>query len=400
MTLEPTLVADVLVNLFGAGGAIVVAREVRRSDPNGPVSRRIAFALWFVAVLFVTRAWSWYSNGLVTDAIVTTLASATPLVSLIVAEGLLRRHAPRGLKLALVSAPLVVFGAMLLPFVPVLVQVALLLATVLGGFVAIAVLLWTRDADSLTIAENSTIRRVLIAVLFLAPLIVTDFRFIWSDIPVRLGALGALVLMHVGLGVGTFHSSLQGRMSIVAVYAVVAALFAFGYVSTGHSAGGFEQLMRAAATGVAGLLFAGLFAESQGARSERTRASVQLVGASSPEDFMHRLSSHPLLSDAQLLPDEALEQVAHPDFQALLEHHPTLRRSAAPWGCEPTDDGVERALSLMRAHDATDLAMITAKPLRLIAVSLPAMAEDARIESEIDVAQIVGALVYSKATTT
>ena len=399
MTLEPTLVADALVNLFGAGGAIVVAREVRRSDPKGPVSSRIAFALWFVAVLFVTRAWSWYSNVMLADAIATTLASATPLVSLIVAEGLLRRHAPRGLKLALVSAPLVVFGTKLLPFVPILVPMALLLATVLGGFIAIAVLLWNRGVDSLTVAENTTIRRVLIAVLLLAPLIVTDFRFFWPDIPVRLGALGALVLLHVGLGVGTFHASLLDRLLIVAVYAAVATLFTIGYVSISPAAGGFDQMMRAEATAVAGLLFAGLFAESQGARSERMRSSLPLADATTPEDYLRRLSSHPLLGDARILPNSGLDQVDHPQFRALLRQHRTLRISAAPWGRAATDEGVERVLSLMMAHDATHLALITESPVRVLAVSLLATATDARIESEIDVARIVGEHVNSRGPT-
>lgn len=214
MTLEPTFVADALVNLFGAGGAVVVAHEVRRADPKGPVSRRIVFALWFVATLFVTRAWSWFTEGLFAEALADSLGSAAPLVSLIVAEGLLRRHAPRFLKLALIAGPLAVFGVKLLAFVPEFVPIILLLATVLGGYVAIAVLLWRRDAASLTVAEDITIRRVLLALLLLAPLIVSDFRSLWPDIPVRLGALGALVLLYIGLGVGNFHAPLRGRMTL------------------------------------------------------------------------------------------------------------------------------------------------------------------------------------------
>lgn len=400
MTLEPSLVADVLVNLFGAGGAIVIAREVRRADPNGPVSRRITLALRLVALLFVTRAWAWYSNGLVADALADALASSMPLVSLIVAEGLLRRHAPPRLKLALLSAPLVVFGAKMLPFVPSLVPVSLLLATVLGGYIAIAVLLWRRDVTSLTSAENTTVGRVLLAVVLLAPLIVTDFRFIWPDIPVRLGALGALILFHIGLGVGTFHSTLLARALIVAVYAGVAALFTFGSAVTAHVDLGPGQLMGTAAMAVSGLLFAGLFAEAQGARYERTRSAVSIASAADVADFQVRLASHPVLGDARILTSAELEQVDHPKFHQLLAEQQTLRRSGYPWGHAPTDDGVERAVSVMTAQDATHLALITESPLRVMAVSLPATAADARIESEIDVARIVGQLVYMKAATT
>ena len=397
MTLEPTFVADALVNVFGAGGAIVVAREMARSDPKGPVSRRIVFALWFVAVFFVTRTWSWFTDGVFADALADALASATPLVSLIVAEGLLRRHAPRWLKLTLLAGPVAVFGAKLLPFLPELVPVVLLLATVLGGYAAIAGMLWQRDVGSLTGAENTSIRRVLLALVFLAPLIVTDFRSIWPDIPVRLGALGALILLYVGLGVGTFHASLRGRILNIVMFAAIAAFFAGGYVATGHADGGIDQLTRAATVGVAGLLFAGLFSESQGARLERGRPPVPLADANSPEDFLRRLSKHSLLSGAQMLPSAAIDQVDHPAFRSLLCTQQTLRRAAAPWTRVATDDGVERALSLMTAYDATHLALITEAPLRIIALSLPATAADARAESEIDVVRLVGERVYARA---
>ena len=245
------------------------------------------------------------------------MASATPLVSLVVAEGLLRRHAPRWLKMTLLAAPVAVFGVKLLPMVPDALPVALLLATVLGGYAAIAGLLWRRDVNNLTGAENRTIRRVLLALLFLAPLIVTDFRSIWPLVPVRLGALGALMLLYVGLGVGTFHASLKGRILNIGMFALIATLFAGGYVTTGHADGGIDQVTRAAAVGVAGLLFAGLFAEAQGARLERGRAQVSMVDASSPEDFLDRLSAHPLLSGAQMLPATAVAEVDHPAFRAL-----------------------------------------------------------------------------------
>lgn len=399
MILESTFVADALVNLFGAGGAMVVAHEVRRNDPKGPVSRRIVFALWFVATLFVTRTWSWHTEGLLAEALADALASATPLVSLIVAEGLLRRHAPRWLKLALVAGPLAVFGVKLLSFLPELVPIVLLLATVLGGYVAIAGLLWQRDVVSLTGAENTTIQRVLLALLLLAPLIVTDFRSLWPDLPVRLGALGALMLLYVGLGVGNFHAPLRGRLLNIVMFAVIAAVFAGAYVATGHTDGGIGQMVRVAAVGVAGLLFAGLFSEAQGARLERGRVHVSLVDSSMPDEFLRRLSSHALLGGAQILPAATLEHVDHPAFRSLLISQRTLRRAASPWGRTATDDGVERALSLMTAYDATHLTLLSDSPLRIMALSLPATAADARAEAEIDLVRLVGERVYAKAGT-
>ena len=144
-------------------------------------------------------------------------------------------------------------------------------------------------------------------------------------------------------------------------------------------------------------MFAGLVSESQGARLERGRAHVPLADATNPDEFLRRLSSHALLSGAQVLPAAALEHVDHPAFRALLTSQRTLRRAAAPWGRAASDDGVERALSLMTAYDATHLALITDAPLRIMALSLPATAADARAESEIDIVRLVGERVYKKA---
>ena len=51
----------------------------------------------------------------------------------------------------------------------------------------------------------------------------------------------------------------------------------------------------------------------------------------------------------------------------------------------------------MTAHDATDIAILTKSPLRLLALSLPAAARDARSEADVQFARLVGERVYTKA---
>lgn len=165
--LPPTIVADVLINVFAAAGSFVLARETHRSDPFGPVTRRIDFALKFVALFFLLRAFAWGTRNPLALHIADVLAGSLPLVSLHVAEGLLRRHAPQWLKLTLIAGPALLVLAKLLPFAPTKVADSILIATVLGGYISVAALLWRRDTRSLTVAENSNIRRVLLALLIL-----------------------------------------------------------------------------------------------------------------------------------------------------------------------------------------------------------------------------------------
>jgi hypothetical protein len=395
VTWEPTLVADGLVNLFGAGGALVVAAEAHRVDPRGPVTRRIVFALRFVAALFLVRALAWLTGNGPANALVGWVASATPLVSLVVAEGLLRRHGPRWLKLGLCIGPGLVVASSVLPLVPPAIQNGLLLAIVLAGFAAVAVFLLFRDGSSLTVAEDAMIRRVLIALMLLAPLIATDFRSIWPGMPVRLGAVGALLVLYIGLGSSNAHSSVAIRLASIAVYLAIAAIFALGLAASSASYDA-SQVLRIWAVGFSGLTFAALFSEAQGVRAERNRAIAPLIDASTAAEFADRLRRHPLLGDARILDGKALDHVRHPAFAALLAEQRVLSRAASPWGRSNQDDGVERALSLMTAHDATHLMLLTGEPLRIVAFALPAIAADARTDSDIQIARRIGELVYAR----
>ncbi len=396
MTIAPTIVADCLVNLFGAIGAVVLAREALRDDPNGPMTRRISFALHFVGALFLLRCIAWWLQDAFTLHLADIFAVLTPLVSLFVAEGLIRRHAPLWMKWALIAGPAVLMMAKILPFIPAGVVSAVLILSVVGGFGAIAFMLWTRDPSRLTQAENASIRRVLQAMLVLAPLIVSDFRSIWPDVPVRLGAIGALLLLYLGFGSGNLQASASVRIATVLGFAAIAALFALGYQAA-NGGDDIAQLLRAGAVGFSGLLCAAIFSEARGARGERNRPVNPLLSARTPAEFETSLTAHPLLGGAHLLSGAALEHVQHPAFQALLQERGVLTGAHAPWGRIATDDGVERAMSLITAHEATDLVLLTPSPLRILAVALPAVARDARSESEIQLARLAGELAYTRA---
>lgn len=396
MTIAPAIVADCLVNLFGAIGAVVLAREALRDDPNGPMTRRISFALHFVGTLFLIRCIAWWLQHEFTFHLADLIAVLTPLVSLFVAEGLIRRHAPLPTKWALLAGPVLLVTAKALPLIPAEVVSVVLILSVVGGFSLVAFMLWTRDQASLTEAENASIRRVLQAMLVLAPLIASDFRSIWPDVPVRLGALGALLLLYLGFGAGNLQASAHVRIATVLGFAAIAALFALGYQAT-NGGGDVAQLFRTGAVGFSGLLCAAIFSEARGSRSERNRPLTPLLSARTPAEFEAGLQSHPLLSDAHLLAGAALEHVRHPAFQSLLEEKTVLTRAHAPWGRHATDDGVERALSLMAAHEATDLVLLTRSPLRLLAVALPSIARDARSESDIHLARLAGELAFMRA---
>jgi hypothetical protein len=232
--------------------------------------------------------------------------------------------------------------------------------------------------------------------LVLSPLILTDFRSVWPDVPVRLGAVGALLLLYLSFGTGNLRASTANRVGTIVVFAIIAAILAFGYSAT-DSVGGSAHVVRVFMVGFSGLLLAAIISEARGASSERASSNLSLLSAVSPQTFEAGLRAHPLLGGARVLSGEALDHVRDTAFDALLANKSVLRRSEAPWGRPPGDDGVERALSLMTAYDSTDLAVITRSPLRLMLFSLPAVSRDAKSEADIQLARLVGELAFMKA---
>jgi hypothetical protein len=385
---EPTAVADALVNILAGAGVAIVARANHRSDPRGAVTRRIVFALSVISALFFVRALDWLAGSMALGRLASALAGVTPLVGLLVVEGLLRRHASAPLKMAIVTGGALVALSALVDWPAGGVSGLELLVVVFGGYAALTWLLLARDKASLTRIENRSIRRLLGAVAFLLPLILTDFRSVFPFVPVRLGALGVLILLYVSFSATGLSAPGRARALGLLGFLAIASCFAFGFAAIQDT--DYDALAKVTAVGFAGLVLAGLLSEELGARSERARPPSPLLRAMDRDGFEAAFRLDPILQDAKILDAAELADVDDPRLHALLARLPVLRRRDAPWGLDPRDGGVERALSLLMSHDASHLLRLRARPLRLVAFTVSAIASDPRTEAEIDLAQRLG----------
>src|SRR4029078_6515942 len=194
--MRPGRVADSIVNLCGALGLGVAMFALHRRDRKSPLTQRLLVMLGVGTVLFLTRGVGWWTGSVWLDRVSLFPAALVPLGALIVTEGILRRHAPRAVKIAAVAGAGVIGlgGAFGLESYPT--PYAILLALFqLAGFAICAWLLATRDRSTLLASENRGIGRLAAGSLIVIPCIVTDFRALAPDIPVRLGALGALLVV-------------------------------------------------------------------------------------------------------------------------------------------------------------------------------------------------------------
>ena len=190
------VIANSIVNLCGAIGLGVAMFALHRRDPRSPLTQRLLVMLGIAAILFFTRGVAWWTGSVWLDRLSLIPAAAVPLGALIVTEGILRRHAPKAIKIvALAGAVLFGLGGVFgLESYPTSYSIALSLFQ-LAGFAACAWLLATRDRGTLLASENRAIGRLVAGAIMVIPFIVTDFRALAPDIPVRLGALGALLVV-------------------------------------------------------------------------------------------------------------------------------------------------------------------------------------------------------------
>ena len=196
--------ADSVVNLCGAIGLGVAMLALHRRDPRGPLTKRLLFALGVAAALFLMRGVAWWTETEWLDRLSLIPAALVPLGALVVTEGILRRHAPRSVKMAAMLGAIVLgpVGALGPQHFATLYSVALSLFQ-LAGFATCAWLLVARDRTTLLASENRSIGRVALGAVLVTPFIVTDFVALVPDIPVRLGRVYTLTASLVGRGAGS-----------------------------------------------------------------------------------------------------------------------------------------------------------------------------------------------------
>jgi hypothetical protein len=399
--MTPNVIADSIVNLCGAIGLSVAMIALYRRDPKSPLTRRLLFLLGVVAILFFVRGLAWWTGNVWLDWLSMIPAAMVPLGALVVTEGMLRRHAPRIVK------AVAVWGAILLGLAGVLgperlatpYSIALSLFQ-LAGFATCAWLLVSRERASLLASENRSIGRLAIGALLLIPFVITDFQALAPFMPVRLGALGALlVVTAVVIAGGNTESRRQGillttlRLSASALLGIAAA-----FVSSDVDA---AQIVRFCAIAISGVLTIGMMTDTLRAFFEAQEPGVLNSVAASPaatrDQLISELARHPLFESARRLREAELTAYDPPLLRDFLSHRRVLRRPQAPWGLLPTDPAAERMLSLMAAHNATHIIILSHQPIDLIVTAVPVISADPATETALALVRRVLALTPEKA---
>jgi hypothetical protein len=381
----PALVADSIVDICGAIGLGVTIFTLHRRDPDGPLTARLVFALGVVAALFLLRGLAWWTGNVALNNLSLVPAALIPLGVLLLTEGMLRRHAPRPMKIAIaaVSTVFVVAGILGLDRFTMAYGVLLALFQFIG-FAGAAILLAMRDRASLMASENRSIGRLVLGALVVMPFAVTDFRDLLPMVPVRAGALGALLVIAVAVNPGGGAETRRQAALLVALRLVSAMVLgaAAAFLSPDVDA---AQIARFCAVAAAGVLVIGLMVDTVRAAFEAKAPGLlnaaTASGAQTRDELIVELARHPLFESARRLREPELVAYDPELLRPLLSMQRVLRRADAPWGLTRSDPAVERVVSLLAANAATHLIVLSDNPVDVMTLAVPVISADPATET-------------------
>jgi hypothetical protein len=383
--MTPAVIADSIVNLCGAIGLAVAMLTLHRRDPRGPLTRRLLLALGVSAFLFLLRGVAWWTGNALLDRVSLIPAALVPLGALLVTEGILRRHAPRLVKIAIVAGGLGLgFAGAFGPEVFATLYSILLSLFQLAGFATCGWLLATRDGSTLLASENRGIGRLLAGAVIVIPFIITDFRVLAPDIPVRLGALGALLVVTAILIAGGGAETRQQALLMTVLRLASSALLGAAAACVSPQADAAE-VMRFCAIAISGVLTIGLMVDALRAYFESRVPGVLDSVAASPaktrDQLIAELARHPIFESARRYREPELTAYDPALLRDFLSTRPVLRRADAPWGLPSFDAAVERVMALMKANSATHLIILAHDPIDVIMLAVPVISADPATET-------------------
>lgn len=344
---------------------------VLRRDGRASLSIRLAFAMGGLCVFLLARSAGDIFREPRLNLLAEMLACPLPVIGLTLAEGVLRRHAPRALKI------LIALGAAgLLIALAALGETPLVSTWALGGYMfaslsALTLLLLTRDRASLSRQENTSIDALMLAGAALAPLSLTDFVRV---APVGMGGIGAALL---ALQATRDFSAAGGTVRVLTVLAVLIAC-AGAFAAALAWALGMTDPTQVARLEVVSLAFvialvAILAALSRRGGVNEERALRQALASANVSDlptFLEHVVAQPLLSGLTIAEGAALAEYDAAALGDTLALRPIWTRAALR-AEPPAAIGGEQLADLMARREASHAALISRAPLRVALLTLP-----------------------------
>jgi hypothetical protein len=396
------LVADIAVNFSAVAALAISLGTIAVRGRWSPVERRLAVALTLVLLLFVLRGQAWIQGVQMLGAIALVPAILLPIAMLCLTEGLLRRHAPFWLKVAVSAATLAMIALLVVgAHADILVFGVALASFQAATLIVLAWLLLTRDRSSLGRIENRTIDVFMAIGAAMLPLLLTDFRTLVPEIPVRMAAVGVTALVFAILRLGRDSASVGRCVGEVlgAIAGSIVAGLAIAFVAGVHEPAAQVRLVIVLTAFVLTALVA-VVAYVLHVQSRRASFLSTLLDSDSrdQDEFVSEAARHPALADMRVLGPRELEAYSPGVLRDAFRDRQVLSMTdlseAAPGLIER--DGREQMCDLLQSHRMSHVLLLCRDPLKLALLDLPDMALSAGKLLELRLFQRLAQLMGTK----
>jgi len=365
--------ASIVLNILafvGAGAFLLFHADERR---RSPVDTRLSAVFLLLMALVGVRATRWALEAPFLRRVEEALAAAMPLFALVLAEGLMRRHAPPLMKrVFLIGSVSVALIALLRPTSVGMSFTIALGILVAGGLAATALLLFLRDRRSLSPSENAAISALGLGLLAALPFVASDFLYAAGISPWRAGGIALLIFVYA-----TARLTATGAGGAAALADLALAVFGAGIAfMTLVALVGPPDLVAGGAwlLVIFGLVLVILIVQALRERDTALGRQELLTALSKappgPFDvFMDRVLDTPMLQRAAVLEGGGLADFDEARLRAALGPRPVITLADARL---MGGDG-EPLVALLETHEATHVVLLADAPLRLLVVNMPGL---------------------------
>ncbi len=364
-----SLLTDSWVSICGALGALIVLQRLSNLTTSAELTVRFRTCLIAIIVLMAFRVGHWADWGWVYTAITYSAAALLPLFALLLAEGMMRLHAPKAMKYYCGCGAFVFVLAALLPAGWLGdIHTRLLLVFQLSGLGGVAYMVLRRDYSGLSDVENQALNRVMLSFLLILPFLATDFLSPFAAaIPARLGGVAVLGLCLLTISINRTNLS---HWRIVASMTALCGVVALSTIITARLAN--TSLLLSFQIGAVALATTMLLATWQAMRTLRTEdgyllilREIALSSNTGPDAAAHLIRQGAGISDALVLRDDDLGDFDTDVLRGLFADEPVRIGSKV--------QGNEQLSWLFKKFEATHAICITTTPMCLVLCNNPGL---------------------------
>ena len=371
------MIATSGLTALALAATLIARRGIAGAARRAPVAIRLRLLYTLVASLLLLRliqevwpAWP------VTAALMMT-AIWLPFATVRLAEELVRRHAPRIVKLVALG------GSLLLSLLPLTLGLiwtehAVMALAVFQAIMILCVLvLLLRNRHDVTPMERQAADLFALALLLAIPLVLSDFQFLFPNLPVRGGVFAALIMVLATSRLTTGHGRPAWLMLDLLIMLAGAGLPMLVMQRKGMSLPTATLLPVAACVSamVALVLLIERFAE------QKETGLVHALARLSPEAKRRDiLAAHPLLSAGYLIETAQLDDLPGETLRNLARY---LLISADALPSDPIE--AEAARDMLDRYAASHLLRLSVDPPQFLAIAASGLS-GARIDDELTIA--------------